>query len=168
MESKKTKLYLYLARRDRSNIKVLTTFPGPIYPATRVKNIEDLKLPLELEKELSKTIRENRMLWEVWIEGAENYDSLRESLIARGYRNVPGFHSPQHAELAHAVTKKKGIIVPSLESPMKTMTRRASHESVRSLNVSTMNKKTTRVNLDEKTLAINIRNDSPIFKKINR
>lgn len=168
MESKKTKLYLYLARRDKSDVKVLMTFPGPSYPATRIQNIKDLKLPDEVERELGRTIHENRMLWEPWIEGIDGYDSLRKSLMGRGYRNVPAFHTPKHAEISNVVTSKKGLMSPNLQDPVKKMMRRKSHSESRSPNVSSVNEKSARINLDKKILPIDIGNDTPIFKKFKR
>lgn len=162
MESKKMKLYLYLARRDKSDVKVLMTFPGVEYPATRIQNIEDLNLPNKVERELTRAIYENRMLWEPWIEGGADYDSLRKSLHGRGYRNVPSFHTPKYIELQNSLTTENSL---SLKVPAKTMTRRKSCTESKSSNVSPVNKKTTRINLNKKILPIDIGNDTPILKK---
>ena len=159
MASEKAKLYLYLARRDKSEVKMLMTIPGPIYPAARITDIKDLKLPSKAEKELGRTIHENRMLWEPWIQGASNYEELRESLRSQGYKNIPAFHTPKHIEL----TRNSKSIQAHLPPPVQTMTRRKSQ--LRSSNKSPVNKKASRVNFDKKMLPINIGNDSPIFKK---
>ena len=78
MES--TRVYLYLARRDKKGMKVLATFNGPSYPATRVTDVASLSMSPELERKVSRTIHEDRMMWEPWIEGVRSYDELRQSL----------------------------------------------------------------------------------------
>lgn len=84
------KIYMYLARRDKKSLKILGTFYGPAnYPATRVTNIKQLGLDQKRERDLTNQIYENRMFWEPWLEGAENFKDFRRSLFARGYANVP-------------------------------------------------------------------------------
>lgn len=91
MEKKKTKkkIYLYLARRDKKGIKILSIFSGNDCMATRLNDIKSLSLPNALEVDMYNKIFENRMLWEPWIESADNYNKLKEQLKKRGYSNVP-------------------------------------------------------------------------------
>lgn len=93
----KQKLYLYLARRDRKGIMLLSTFPAPkdVRP-TRVADINSLNLPPKLTKEITETVHENRMLYEPWIESANSFGDLKNSLKKRGYRNLPLNQSPMH------------------------------------------------------------------------
>jgi len=94
----KERVYLYLARRDRSAVKLLTVFrpmEKKISPS-RVSDIADLKLPTDLERSLSKTIYDERMYWEPWIQSAANYNVLRDSLRKRRFKNVPLVPDPLH------------------------------------------------------------------------
>jgi len=81
-----SRLYLYLARRDKKEIKVLTTFQGHAVPPTRVRDVKHLGLPRELTAKLSQEIHEDRLLWEPWVEAADSFEQLRESLKKRGYK----------------------------------------------------------------------------------
>ena len=83
------KIYLYLGRRDKTEVKLLSIFNGQTLPPTRIANIKDLNLPKSLETKISATIHQNRLMWEVWIEGAENTAQLRNNLLKRGYKDVP-------------------------------------------------------------------------------
>ena len=56
------KIYLYLARRDKKGIRVLSVISGNDYfPPTRVNNIEELNLPSKMESIISKEILENKL-----------------------------------------------------------------------------------------------------------
>lgn len=124
------KLYLYLSRRDKKGIRVLSVINGNGYfPPTRINNIEELGLPPKMESTISKEILENKMLWELWIEGAKNYDSLRNALKKRRYKNLPLSYSSICQEYENKVyipkEKPKSIeINRKLTNPIKTMLRR--------------------------------------------
>lgn len=83
------KIYLYLARRDKTAVKILCIFQGDSIPPTRVPDIKDLNLPPALEGKVGTTAFQNRFLWEVWIESAENSGELKKSLLKRGYKDLP-------------------------------------------------------------------------------
>lgn len=91
------KLYLYLGRRDRKGMMLLSTFPAssPV-PPTRVTDLSKLQLPHHLTKEIQDTIHENRMEYEPWIESAKNFQDLKASLKKRGYKNLPLQQAPKH------------------------------------------------------------------------
>ena len=124
------KLYLYLARRDKKGIRVLSVINGKDYfPPTRVNNVEELSLPSKMESIISKEILENKMLWELWVEGAENYDSLRKGLKKRKYKNLPLSYSSVCQEYESKVYVPKDKPKPieinrKLNNPIKTMLRR--------------------------------------------
>jgi len=124
------KLYLYLARRDKKGIRVLSVISGNDYfPPTRVKSIEELGLPDKMESIISKEVLENKMLWELWIEGAENYIALRNALKKRRYKNLPLSYSSicqEYEKKVYAPSEKpKPIeINRKLSNPIKTMLRR--------------------------------------------
>ena len=73
-------------------MKILNVFRGSA-PPTRVKDIKALNLPGDVERQVSKQAHKERMLWELWIEGAENFIELRKNLKKRGYKNLP-LHAP--------------------------------------------------------------------------
>ena len=93
-------LYLYLGKRDKKGIRVISIFPGKDrnIPATRIQDISDLSLAPVIEASISKTAHDNRMLWELWLEGADNFKSLKASLRNRGYTNLPTHSMPAHRD----------------------------------------------------------------------
>lgn len=85
------RVYLYLAERNKEDIKVLSIIKGnQIYP-TKVNDVKQLSLPKEYASKISRTVYENRMHWDLWIESAENYAALKKSLKNRGFKNIPFF-----------------------------------------------------------------------------
>ena len=114
------KIFLYLARRDKSAVKILSIFQGNSTPATRISNIKDLNLPKVLETKIGTTVYQNRFLWEVWIESAENSAQLRKNLITRGYNDLPIAGRPLFAIRAE---DDIGDITPDLKKiPIKNKT----------------------------------------------
>jgi hypothetical protein len=123
-------IYLYLARRDKKGIKILTAFKGDKIGRTSVSDIKKLGLPEDLAQSISSTVHENRMLWEVWLESADNFNKLREKLIKKGYSNLPIkanlIHQPKN------FTKPTQTIVANLPlKPLKTMIKRGTKSSGR-------------------------------------
>lgn len=104
------KIYLYLGRRDKSGIQVLSTFAtDEELPRTRVANIKDLHLPSPMEMALSNIAYEKRMLWEVWIESADDFRALRDKLSKRGYKNLPLHADQLHPSTQYRLPGKKKI-----------------------------------------------------------
>lgn len=85
-------MYVYLARRDRKGVKFLGGFPhaNKVYP-TKISEADIPKLSSDQKtsNELVSAIRENRMEYEMIIETAPSFDSLRSSLVKRGYSKIP-------------------------------------------------------------------------------
>jgi len=92
-----SKIYLYLARRDHKEVKVILTLQGLETTATRLTDVALLRLDPELMPELRNIIYEHRMEWEPWVESAENYADLKKKLEGRGYTNVPLKSKPLHS-----------------------------------------------------------------------
>ena len=88
-------LYIYLARRDKSSIRILATVKGKPILATRLDNVNQLRLPQEWTTGLNQIIYDNRMLWEPFIEHANTYQELQTLLLKRGYSNVPISPQPE-------------------------------------------------------------------------
>ena len=82
------RIYLYLARRDKSGIKILAILQGTMKTG-RVDDIDNLNLPVEIESVIKKCCYDNRMLWEPWIEPADNFSQLKNNLRSRGYSGIP-------------------------------------------------------------------------------
>ena len=124
------KLYLYLTRRDRTGVKLISVFPAPHpVPPTRLADIKTLNLPSELSLEIDKTINTNRMLFEPWVQSASNYQELKESLKNRGYKNIPITMSAMHEPRPVPPDKPKITPKTSHLFSRKTMLRRASRPS---------------------------------------
>jgi hypothetical protein len=83
----KSKLYFYLTKRDKKGVRFLAEMTGSEQLATR---ITDLSLIASNHREdLSQIIHDSRMMWEPWIESAENIEALRQNLKLRGFSNLP-------------------------------------------------------------------------------
>lgn len=92
----KEKIYLYMAKRDKKGFNLLTIFQGEEVHRTRVKNIDDLQLPVSLATHIKKTVYDNRFQWEVWIESAPSFIELNKRLKKRGYQNLVSHAIPKH------------------------------------------------------------------------
>lgn len=88
-DSELTTIWLYLARRDKSGMEVLTVLKGRRQPAVRVKDLLVLNLPPSWFVEIQRKVEEKKMEWEPFVESAADFDALRESLKKRGYTNLP-------------------------------------------------------------------------------
>lgn len=82
-------LWIYLARRDKTGVKMTSKFRGKKIMPSRIENLEELRLPPDYADHIKKLIYENRMLYEPWIESANDYGTLVQNLKLRGYTNVP-------------------------------------------------------------------------------
>ena len=117
-----------MARRDKRGIKMLSNFKGGPIGRALVTDLKKLNLPISLFNPINATTYENRMLWEVWIEGAEDYHNLREKLIKRGYRNVPSKNDPLHqAKIEDVLQGKLSHVTSQINlTSKKTMIQRKS------------------------------------------
>ncbi len=88
-------LYLYLARRDKSGVRLISTFTGQQQAPVRVSDLKVLQLPANLYTQVAKIIADDRMMWEPWIESAPTYDALKTSLKRRGYSGLPVSGQPE-------------------------------------------------------------------------
>lgn len=109
-------LYLYLARRDKKGIKVLSafSFEGKAYP-TRVQDINKLGLNPKIAGQVAKDAYENRMAYELFVESAESFDDLKNSLSKRGYSHLPlqqftGYTNFTGIDKKALVTKKSTML----------------------------------------------------------
>ena len=122
------KLYLYLTRRDKMGMKLISVLPAPkSVPPTRISGIDGMNLPTNLSEEITGTIERERMLFEPWIETASSFQDLRDSLKRRGYKNIPNHISPLHE--ARGSLDQRPVPKTKHISKRKTMLRRASKPS---------------------------------------
>jgi hypothetical protein len=84
-----TTLWLYLARRDSKGVKILATLSGRRQSPVRLTDTSLLSLPSPWKTRIDQLIFEERMLWEPWIETADNFEDLKDSLKGRGYTELP-------------------------------------------------------------------------------
>jgi hypothetical protein len=84
------KVWIYLTKRDRSGVRFLSQFRSKekISP-TRLKEINELNLPISNAQKLSEIIYESRLEWEPWIESADSFDDIKKKIRNRGYKNLP-------------------------------------------------------------------------------
>ena len=87
-------IYIYLAKRDKTSVKIMIVGSGKKVMASRLENVELLNLPSDVSNALTQQIYDNRMLWEPWIESASTYEDLRNALKDRGYNNIPTSSQP--------------------------------------------------------------------------
>lgn len=116
-------IWIYLGKRDKSGILILTQLRGKKILASRLTNVDDLKLPADYKDFLKNTIYENRMSYEPWIESATNYSSLREQLKARGYSNIPVSNLVQYG--SRTVTLAPEVYTKNINQ-IKVMVRKSS------------------------------------------
>lgn len=86
----KNRLYIYLARLDKTGVEVVAGFPytRKVYP-TRIQDVEVLGLPPAIHSSVSAEARDKRMTHEMYAESAPSYQALKDSLAGRGYNNLP-------------------------------------------------------------------------------
>lgn len=116
---KQNKVYLYLARRDKKGIKILTSFKySNSYLPTRVTDLKQLNLSEDLYKSIEKEVSDNKMLYELWIQSSDSFENFKKSLYKRGYSNLP----LQKSIIYTSKNKKENIKV----NTTKTMLRKKS------------------------------------------
>jgi len=92
------KIYLYLAKKDKRGIKLVMVLQGKKTSATKIEDINLLRLKANLLPQLSEIIEIHRKEWNLWIESAENYNELTKALSKRGFVNIPVKSEPLHAD----------------------------------------------------------------------
>lgn len=89
---KKSEIYIYLGKRDKSGVKLLGSFPydSKVYP-TKIneEKLASLNINPKTTSEILKSLRENKMNYELFLETAESLEDLKKSLRKRGYAGIP-------------------------------------------------------------------------------
>ena len=85
-------IYVYLAKRDKKEIRPIASFPSNIkcYPTKiDLENIDSMGMSDNIEQLIKFQLNKNRLTHEIYIESASSSEELRKSLIAREYKNIP-------------------------------------------------------------------------------
>ena len=90
----KTNLYLYLAKRDKKGIKIVSVFQGNRTNFQKINDIGKLGLPKNMEDRINQVKYDERMNWELCIESAKDFKDLLHILVNRGYKNLPTSPNP--------------------------------------------------------------------------
>lgn len=88
-------LYLYLRKRDNSEIKIISTInhSDTITP----KRIDDVEtLGIKEAASIKGFIDTHKAEWDVWIESADNYTHLKANLKKRGINAPSSPNAPLH------------------------------------------------------------------------
>lgn len=116
-------IWIYIARRDKTGVKLLTQLRGKKILASHLENVDDLKLPLDYKDFIKKSIYENRLLFEPWIESANDYLTLRSQLKLRGYSNIPLSNIQEYGSINSAISPE---IYTKNINQIKVMVRKSS------------------------------------------
>lgn len=90
----KTNVYLYLAKRDKKGIKIVSVFQGYRTNFQKIKDAGKLGLPKNIEDRIKQVEYNERMDWELCIESADDFKGLLRILGNRGYKNLPTSPNP--------------------------------------------------------------------------
>jgi hypothetical protein len=129
MELKMSKLYIYIANRNKDGIKILTTLTcSQKFNYTKINDVSKIGLESELENSIINYYDKYKMHWDLMIESADSFKSLKDSLKNRGFYNLPLFSSSLFQEKFEPVVKTKqktNIVIKSNDIKSKTMLRKA-------------------------------------------
>lgn len=84
------KAYLYLAKKDKKGIKILSEmeYNSNIF-TTKLTNLDNFNITKNQKIAIDKIINENKMNYDLYIESSDNFQLFIESLHNRGYKNLP-------------------------------------------------------------------------------
>ena len=116
-------IWIYIARRDKAGVKLLTQLRGKKILASHLESVDDLRLPLDYKDFIKKSIYENRLLFEPWIESANDYLALRSQLKLRGYSNIPLSNIQEYGSITSAISPE---IYTKNINQIKVMVRKSS------------------------------------------
>jgi hypothetical protein len=105
--------YIYLAKRDKKGIKILTIFLSQRHIPERVKNFTDIPLDANIYQKIEQIAYDNRLNWELWIESAATYGELKTKLQKRGYLGLPLSSQPEiyaETKVINTLVNKKVMV----------------------------------------------------------
>jgi hypothetical protein len=117
------RIYLYLAKRNKQDLKLIIILQGPKITHSRLKNINLLRLQPDIANSISDIIYQHRIEWEPWLESANTYAELRTNMEKRGYRNLPVKTEPLHPESSYNdphIADTRELVKKTMASKMTT------------------------------------------------
>jgi hypothetical protein len=87
-------LWLYLAKRDKKGVKILSKFYSRDIGPILLEDLKILNLPSSWYGKVKGYIDENLMYWQPWLQTAVDFDELKASLKIRGYSELPANGRP--------------------------------------------------------------------------
>jgi len=86
----KSRMFIYLARRDKKGIKCVGSFEydKKCFPS-RITNLENSLLSNEIKRTIYNELNKDKYIYEVYAETASSFNELKESLMRRGYTDLP-------------------------------------------------------------------------------
>lgn len=100
MSKETVNLFIYLARRDKTGIRIIARVIGRELSSVRLteESLLSLQLPSSWYTEISQIVYNDRMQWEPWIESISDFATWRTSLKKRGYSNIPVSSQPEFTQ----------------------------------------------------------------------
>jgi len=95
MAQKPLDLYIYLLKRDKKGVRIISHIKGSYLAPTKITDVSEFNLPGILAENLKNIISEAKLMWEPWAETTDTFINLRKSLKERGYLNVPVSNEPE-------------------------------------------------------------------------
>lgn len=90
------KTWMYLGRRDKTEVRIITSvLSKPMNPIS-ITNTNQIDLPLLWQEEINQIIEQNKLLWEFWLYQAVDYRTLKYELKKGGYSNIPPSSTPEY------------------------------------------------------------------------
>lgn len=96
MKAKLSDIYIYLARRDKTGIRVLAKVKGQHQLPSRIGDLKMLNMPPDWTANIARIIESDKMLWEPWLQSADSHAELIESLRKRGFTNISSKARPEY------------------------------------------------------------------------
>ena len=87
-------LWLYLAKRDKKGVKILSKFYARDMGPLPLEDLKLLNLPSSWYGKVKTYIDENMLYWQPWLQTATSFEELKYSLKIRGYSELPANGRP--------------------------------------------------------------------------
>lgn len=81
--------FLYLAKRDKKGIILLSYFEGQKVSKSFIKDVSEIGLSEKNTKIIQEFYKKYHMDYQIVFESAEDFKSLRQKLLEKGFTNLP-------------------------------------------------------------------------------
>ena len=89
-----TKHYLYLLKRDKKGMILLTIQQGNPIQRTELFDLKLVQATPQIMSKLKTIYQEHFMDYEMWIESAPSFQSIIDRLRSQGYSKLPNHANP--------------------------------------------------------------------------